>query len=200
MAKARGSMPGMFEEFVADMVTPKVDWRSQVWDAFTKTAKDEQSWRRFNRRYMHTHLYLPGLYSEHLGLVVQGTDTSGSMGSEEFKLATGCLNEIMEDLRPTNIYHIQCDTKVQAAEMLTPDDLPLQSQKFKGRGGTELTPIFQHIAEMEQEPELVAIVTDGYFGAIPQELKPACPVVWLVTTECTEAAEKSFGRVIRVMV
>jgi predicted metal-dependent peptidase len=197
MAKSKGNMPGMFEEFISNMVKPKVNWRAQVWDAFTKTAKDDVSWQRFNRRYVHTGIYLPGRYSERLGFVAFYVDTSGSMGSKEFELALGCINEVMEDLQPEHIMFGQCDTRMQSAEMVTPDDLPLTAVKFKGRGGTILTPMFEH-AQTLVEPELVVVLTDGYHEQISRELEPHCPTVWLVTTDCTSAAEGSFGRVIRV--
>src|SRR6266436_69637 len=53
MAKARGMLPGMWGEMVADMVKPRIDWRSQLRDVFSKIAKEEVSWRRFNRRFQH---------------------------------------------------------------------------------------------------------------------------------------------------
>lgn len=200
MAKTRGTMPGMFEELITDMITPKIDWRSQLWDVFTRTAKDDQSWQRFNRRYMHTNMYLPGMYSERLGLVAFAVDTSGSMSSQEFKVAMGAINEVMEDLKPERIMFIQCDTRINSAEELKPDDLPLVAVGFKGRGGTTLTPIFEYIKKMDEEPELVVCLTDGEHEVISRELCPPCSMTWLVTTRSTSAAENSFGRVIRVEV
>lgn len=200
MAKQRGTLPGFMEELIADMTHPKVDWRAQVRDFFSKIAKDEQSYRRFNRRFMHADTYLPGMYSEHLGLIRFYVDTSGSMGSEEFKLGMGALNDIFEELRPEAIQFVQCDTRIVSDETLTPDDLPLTAKEFKGRGGTTLTPMFQHNLAQKEDAELVVCLTDGYHEQIEHTLEPHCPMLWLVTTEHTDSAEKSFGRVIRVVV
>lgn len=198
MAKQRGVMPGMFEEFIADMAHPKVDWRAQVRDFFSKIAKDEQSWRRFNRRFQHNEMYLPGLYSERLGLIRFGIDTSGSMGSEEFKLGLGALNDIFEELRPDAIHVVQCDTRIVSDQMYKPDDLPITVMEMKGRGGTVLTPLFEHNLQQDEEPELYVVLTDGYHDVIDKALEPRCRTLWLVTTDSTAAAEQSFGRVIRV--
>lgn len=200
-AKGRGKLPGFMEELIADAVKTKVDWRSQVRDAFHKVAKDEQSWQRFNRRYTHTGLYLPGLFSERLGPIGVYVDTSGSMGSEEFKAAIGCINEIMEDLKPERIMFGQCDTRMCSDEWLTSDDVPLTPRKFKGRGGTELSPMFTHVRTLDEELDMMVVVTDGQFGAIASDLAPQCQVVWIITTEYTQGAEQSgFGRIIRVEV
>lgn len=199
VAKQRGTMPGMFEDLITEMVTPKIDWISQVWDVFTRVAKDEQSWQRFNRRYIHSGLYLPGMYSERIGLVGFFVDTSGSMNTEEFKLALGAINEIMEDLKPERIVFGQCDTRMTSVQELTPDDLPMTAMGVKGRGGTVLTPIFEYIQQMDEEPELVVVLTDGGFSAIDARLQPKCPTTWVVTSSYTKAAEQSFGRVIEVV-
>ncbi len=201
MAKARGVQSGFFESFVSGLTKTKVDWRSQVLDEFTKVAKDDQSYRRFNRKLMHAEVYLPGMYSEHIGHVGFFVDTSGSMEDASFKLALSGMNEIMADLKPDRIVFGCCDTRMTSVEELTPDDLPVTTKAFKGRGGTVLTPIFEHIAKMNEPLELVVVLTDGQFeSGISQNLKPDCPVVWLVTTDSTEAALSAFGKVIRVEV
>lgn len=201
MAKARGVGSGFFEEFVSGIIKTHVDWRAQVWDVFTKTAKEDQSWRRFNRKLIYTETYMPGMYSERMGLVAVFQDTSGSVSSEEFRLGLGCLNEVLETLKPDRVVFGCCDTQMQSTEDLTPDDLPIVAKPFKGRGGTVLTPIFEYVKGMDEEPELVVVLSDGEFEPnISKQLEPACPVVWLITSPSLGAAQSAFGRVIRVEV
>lgn len=198
MAKQRGNVPGFMQDMIADMVRPKINWQAEVWDEFKRISKDESSWRRFNRRFVHNELYLPGLYSEHIGRVACYVDTSGSMGSEEFKLAIGLLNEIFEDVRPTEILFVQCDTRIVSEELITPDDLPLVAKEFKGRGGTELTPMFKHNLKQEVEPEMVVVLTDGYHEVIDAKYAPHCRTLWLITTDHVDSAQQSFGKVVQV--
>lgn len=200
MAKARGVGSAMFEEFVAGIIKTRVDWRAQIWDAFTKTAKDDQSWRRFNRKLLASEIYMPGMYSERIGQVALFQDTSGSVSGEEFKVALGCINEILETLKPDEVLFGCCDTQMQSVETLTMDDLPIMAKPFKGRGGTVLTPIFQYLKTLSDAPELVVVLTDGEHDVIEKKLEPECPVVWIVTSRSTQAAENSFGKVIQVEV
>lgn len=203
MAKARGLQSGMFEEFVSGLIKTRVDWRAQLWDVFVKTAKEDQSWRKFNRKLVPSEIYMPGLYSEHIGTVGFFADTSGSMDSDSFKAAMGGMNEILETLKPEKIIFGQCDTRMQSVETITADDLPVTAREFKGRGGTILKPIFDYVKDelRDEGLELMVVLTDGGFESdLPKDLEPACPVVWLVTTDCVAAAESTFGKVIRVEV
>lgn len=198
MAKARGMGSAMFESFVAGLVETKVDWRSYVMDVMKRVAKDDLTWRRFNRRFTHTETYLPAMFSERIGNVVWITDTSGSMEDDAFKYAIGGMNEILEDLKPEKIVFICCDTDVKSVEELTPDDLPVVARSFKGRGGTVLTPAFEYLKTLQDEPELVVCLTDGQCDVIDKSLEPSCPVVWLVTTDSVQAPNDSFGKVLQV--
>lgn len=199
MAKARGLNSAFFESWVAGLVKTKVDWQSFIRDMAKRITKEDQSWRRFNRRMVHSGTYLPSLYSERIGLVVFAVDTSGSMADDNFKYALGGMNEILEDLRPDKIVFICCDTEVKSVEELSPDDLPVVAKSFKGRGGTVLSPIFEHIKGMDEEVEMVVVLTDGAFESnISHNLEPRCPTVWLVTTDDTQAALSAFGTVLRV--
>ncbi len=199
-AKKRGKMPGCLAELVADMVKPRVNWKAQLPEEFRRISKEEQSWRRLNRRFLHEETYLPGMYSEQIHRIVFAVDTSGSMDNKEFAAAMGAMNEILMDVKPEEVYFIQCDTRVVHEEILTPDDLPVVAKEFKGRGGTTLTPIFENIRGHDVEPELVVVLTDGEHEAIDKRWEPPCRTIWLVTTDSTQAAMDSFGGIIRVEV
>lgn len=198
MAKQRGLHSGFFESFVSGMTKTPVDWKAQVYDHFTRTARDDSSWRRFNRKMIYADTYLPTLFSERIGRVGFMVDTSGSMEDDNFKIAIGGMNEILETLRPETIIFGCCDTKMQSVEEITPDDLPVVAKQFKGRGGTFLTPIFEYIRELEEPLELVVVLTDGQCDTIDQALEPECPVLWLVTTDSFDAINASFGKIIQV--
>lgn len=194
-AKERGKLPGFVEEWIEDLIHPRIDWRSQLRYALTATAKDETSYRRFNRRFLSAELYLPGMYNERIGKLGYGLDTSGSMSSEEFKQAKGAMEEMIEDLRPEVILFAQCDSELHDVTELTSYDLPLPPLKVYGRGGTDLNPLFKWASE---QPDLDAFVvqTDGWISAIDPAFIPQCPVIWLATTDHTEYM--TFGKVIRV--
>jgi predicted metal-dependent peptidase len=198
LAKDMGKLPGFMEEFINELLQSKVDWRSQLWAA-TKVAKEESSYRRFNRRYVYSGTYLPGKYSERIGALGYTADTSGSISTEEFKQALTEMNTIIEELKPDLIYFGQCDTRLVSVEELTVDSLPL-AVTVKGRGGTDMKEAFAWACEHEDELDMFVLQTDGYVPALDPALHPKCPVIIIVTTDAQLPAGWEFDKIIRVEV
>lgn len=199
-AKMVGKLPGCLEELIADMVRPKIDWESHLRNLVARISKDESSYRRFNRRHLGRRVYLPGQYSEHINAVAYFCDTSGSIGSDEFKAAMGSMSTILEDFKPDRIYFGQCDTKLHSVDELTPDDLPLPPIAVKGRGGTDMREAFEWACQHEQDIDVFILQTDGYITPLPESCIPTVPVIWIVTTDTDLPAGCDFGTVVRVEV
>ena len=200
MAKARGVQCGMLEEFINEMIKPNIDWQTQLIDLISRIGRDESSYRRFNRRHLHRESYLPGMYSEHVGPIAFMLDTSGSISRPECAAALGSINMILEDVKPELIYFGQCDTKMQGdVEILTPQDLPIVSMGAKGRGGTDLNPIFAWAVEHQHDIDALIVQTDGHISEIAEHNIPwGLPVIWVATTNNHEYMR--FGHVIEVRV
>jgi predicted metal-dependent peptidase len=198
MAKARGIQAGMLEEFIGEMLKPNIDWKTQLQDLISRIGRDESSWRRFNKRHVHREAYLPGMYSEHCGPIAFMLDTSGSMSSDEGKAALGAMNDILEDVKPERIHFGQCDTRMQGdVEELTPQDLPLCGIEMKGRGGTDLNPIFAWAVEHQSEIDCLIVQTDGHISPIADHNIPyGLPMIWVVTTD--NVTHCTFGNVVQV--
>lgn len=199
VAKQMGKLPGCLEELIGDMITPKVDWETHLRHAVTRVTKDESSYRRFNRRHVSRGLYMPGQYSERINGLAYFTDTSGSIGTDEFKAALGSMTKLLEDFKPDRIYFGQCDTRLHSVDELTPDDLPLPPLSVKGRGGTDMAEAFQWACEHEQDIDLFILQTDGYIPALDPKLIPNVPVVWIITTDAALPASCDFGTHVRVV-
>jgi predicted metal-dependent peptidase len=198
MAKKHGRLPGYLEEFVEALLKSKVDWRSQLWAA-TKVAKEESSYRRFNRKFCYSGTYLPGAYSERIGRMAYVMDTSGSITTEEFKQGLGEMNYLIEEMKPEVIYFGQCDTRLVSVEELTVDSLPL-AVTVKGRGGTDMREAFAWACEHEDELDMFVLQTDGFVPALDPDLHPRCPTIIIVTTNATLPAGWEFDKIIRVEV
>jgi predicted metal-dependent peptidase len=198
MAKKQGKLPGFMEQFINQLLKPKVDWRAQLWSA-TKIAKDDTSYRRFNRKHIHAGIYLPGNYSERIGEVAYVTDTSGSISTEEFKQALGEMNFLIEELKPEVLHFGQCDTRLVSMQQLTVDSLPL-AVTVKGRGGTDMREAFEWAREHEDELDMFILQTDGYVPPLDPSLHPSCRVIIIVTTNATLPAGWEFDTIIRVEV
>lgn len=198
MAKQIGKLPGFLEGFIGELIKPKIDWRSQLQNCVTRIARDESSYRRFNRRHMSRGSYLPGMYSERIGRVAYGMDTSGSIGSDEFKAGMGAMTDILEEMKPEAIVHLQCDTQLHDVIELKLDDLPLPLLKVCGRGGTDMNPAFEWACQNEHDLDAFILQTDGYVPPLHQMNIPNIPVIIIVTTNATLPEGWDFPNVVRV--
>lgn len=199
MAKQQGKLPGFMEEFINELIKPKVDWRNELRHCLTRVTNDESSYRRFNRRHVSRGHYLPGYYSERIGAIGYFCDTSGSISTDEFKAGMGAMTDILEDLRPEAIYFGQCDTQLHSVDKLTPDDLPLPPLKVQGRGGTDMREAFEWACAHEDEIDAFILQTDLYIPPLDPKLVPNVPVIWLVTTDAPVPDGCDFGRMIRIV-
>lgn len=199
MARKMGKMPGFMEEFIGELIKPKIDWRSQLAHCMARVTHDESSYRRFNRRHLSRRIYLPGKYNERIESVAYFFDTSGSISSKEFAAGKGAMTDILEDLKPTSIYFGQCDTKLHDVQELTPDDLPLPALTVKGRGGTDMREAFEWACIHEHEIEAFILQTDGYVPELKPALHPKVPVIVILTTDATLPSGWDFPNVVRVV-
>jgi len=198
-AKKHGKLPGFLEEFITELIKPKVDWRTQLAHCMARVTHDESSYRRFNRRHLHRGHYLPGFYNERIGEIAYFADTSGSMDSKEFAAARGAMTDICEELKPERIHFGQCDTRLHSVVELTSDELPFPPFTIYGRGGTDMNPAFEWACQHEHEIEAFILQTDGYIPPVRSENVPNVPVIWLVTTDAVLPAGCDFGTVVRVV-
>jgi predicted metal-dependent peptidase len=115
------------------------------------------------------------------GCVVVGWDTSGSTHA----LVDAFFAEmagIVKDLNPAQLVVIRCDAAVHGVDdMEDPDDLngyreQINQEGIGGGGGTSFVPVFDKIAELELQPDVVVYLTD-LLGTFPP-MQPDYPVVW----------------------
>lgn len=181
-AKAMGKLPAGLKRFVDEMLEPQVDWRSRLRNVIQHSfGMDDYTWRRPNRLY--EDVYIPSTQSERVGPLVFVTDTSGSMGTEEFKAAVGELNSILSDVKPEWVLYIPCDATVYTKHIqtYTPEDLPIVTVDMSGGGGTSFKPPFKYLEKQGIEPQCLIYLTD-MCGDFPSEA-PSYDVVWLNTYE-----------------
>ena len=71
-----------------------------------------------------------------------------------------------------------CDARVQRVDVVedTADLTELARRGAPGGGGTDFCPVFDAISEMDDQPECLVYLTDGY-GRFPAEA-PDYPVIW----------------------
>jgi predicted metal-dependent peptidase len=188
-AKNHGKLPASIERLVEEITEQKVDWRSALRAFMTERAKDDYSWARPNRRYLAAGMYLPGMYSEAMGEVAIGIDTSGSIDQHTLNTFGSEIKAIVDTAKPVLTRVIYCDAEVNHVDEFTPE----QELTFKmhGGGGTDFCPPFELIDEKGWKPACMVYLTDGY-GPFPPE--PPYPTLWVCTTDVVAP----FGRTIPI--
>lgn len=185
-----GDLPGELELKIDEILNPKLDWRTLLQKYFAAFVKEDYSFQRPNRRFM-PDFYLPGLHGEGLGHIGVAYDTSGSVYESEFAAFMTESDDIRETLKPKLTSAVDFDTTIKHVHKLTADQ-PMRELPFSGRGGTNLTCVFDHFNKTENRPDVLIVFSD--LECHPREEEPPYPVIWVCINN--PDAEVKFGKLI----
>jgi hypothetical protein len=189
--KVAGKGTGLSNRELEQLLEPKVDWR-EVLREFVKatcSAKDTSSWRRVNRRFLSTGVYMPSMIGEKVGHLVVGVDTSGSVGGKELAEFLSEVKGIAEEVRPEKVDLLYWDGEVAGHEEYSEHDVAniVSSTQPKGGGGTAPSCVSTYLNDNKIKPECVIMLTDGYVGGDWGNDWPA-QVLWVITGGNTDVA------------
>jgi predicted metal-dependent peptidase len=181
--KIAGTGSGGLDRELEGLLEPKVNWREVLRDFVKSTcnAKDKSSWRKVNRRFLSTGVYMPTLIGEKVGHLVIAIDTSGSIGGNELSEFLSEVKGIAEEVNPEVVDLLYWDSEVAGHETYsgsTASDIP-NSTKPKGGGGTSPSCISAYLKEKNIQPECVIVLTDGYVGG-DWGSEWTAPVMWCI--------------------
>lgn len=182
LAKQAGKLPGHIEEHIKELFRPKVNWRAVLWPFITDLSEDEYSWNRPHRGYISEGEYFPSMKSEGIDKIVFAIDTSGSMSNKEIAQCWSEIVAVCEQMRPKKLICIQCDSHVQSVDDI--DVLNARGIKFSahGRGGTNVTPVFEEIEKNHRDTCALVYLTDmGIWWDSEQKEPPPYPILWIST-------------------
>lgn len=178
-----GKMGGDMARAIGEVLAPKVDWVEQMRDYVTNLCmgREMSTWRRPNRRTIDSGNYMPSTYSESVGRLGIGVDTSGSIGGEVINRFVSEVIGVAKLVNPELVDLMYWDTKVAAHEKYGPGqyDLIATSTKPKGGGGTAPSCVTSHMRDKKMQPECVIMLTDGVVGKDWGGQWP-CPVLWVI--------------------
>lgn len=191
----RGDMPGDMQIVIDEILSPKIPWQKKLQHLVGENYSGEDyTYRKPSRRQRASNgIILAATDRQSAPEVILIVDTSGSM-YEYNKMALAEIDGICRALRaPVRV--IFCDTCVQndvkdvrqAAELL---------DQFKGGGGSDFRPAFDHIAHENKRNVLIA-VTDGYIG-VPSVRPPFQAMIWCVTPNGQDPTGGKYGDVIKL--
>ena len=175
MGQPPGSMPGEIEIELQHTLNPPLPWYIILQNYLTSFTKEDFTFRKPNRRYLPDH-YLPTAHSEAVCNIAIAVDVSSSVTNHEFDVFISKIDEIKRTMNPKEITVISFNTRITGIQKLSEDDDVFKKLKFKGRGGTNVQCVYDHI--QETKPTVTIIFTDGEFNQPKSNTR--YPIVWLI--------------------
>lgn len=165
-----------------ELLKTKVDWREVLREFVTTTCAGNEfsTWKRPNRRFVSSGVYMPSGVSEKVGELVLAIDTSGSIGPAELGQFLGEVKAICDTVKPDKVRLLYWDTRVCRDESYVDGEVDniVQSTKPAGGGGTDVECVTSYMAEYGVKPQAVVVLTDGYLGGTWGTWP--CPVLWCI--------------------
>lgn len=196
-----GTADGNLERGIGELLKPQVDWREELRE-FVKSicaGRDNSSWRKPNRRFLHSDIYLPSMVSERVGEIVVGIDTSGSIGGDILTAFLSEVKSIAEDVHPEKLHLLYWDHSVAAHEVYDEGSMSslVESTKPRGGGGTAPSCVSNYLKQHNLNPECIIMLTDGHVGSDwggPWD----APIMWVVINN--KSATAPMGKTIHMEV
>lgn len=168
-SKRVGNGAGDLDRELTELLEPKVNWREVLRDFVKATcnAKDKSSWRKVNRRFLSSGIYMPSLVGEKIGSITVAVDTSGSIGGKEMQEFLSEVKAIADEVNPSQVDLLYWDSEVAGHEVYEGSAVSdiINATKPRGGGGTSPSCITDYMKEKDIRPECIVVLTDGYVGS-----------------------------------
>lgn len=174
-----GSGYGNLVNFFSEGLTPKLCWTELLADYMTRAKVNSYTYNRISRK--STNIIFPSITGNHIN-VAWGIDTSGSMSEDDYTQAASEAQGVMNQFDSWVVNVLTCDTKAHVIDTLFSencDNITNVNKKLIGGGGTDMTPMVELINELEETPDVLVIVTDGYIPEIKTDSE--IPTIVVVT-------------------
>ena len=159
-AFASGDKSALIQRILGVCSQSDTDWKDETRSMMTESSRNDYSYRRFSRRFLYTGVYLPSLWSESLGTLGVGIDTSGSMTESQLAAIEKNLRIIIEDCAPDRVIVVYCDAEINKTVVFEKgEELVLE---MCGGGGTDMRKITDYFSGVEERLAGVIVFTDLY--------------------------------------
>ena len=159
-------VPGALYTLVESKYLP---WKRLLRDFLMEESSDEVSYVTPERKYLHMDLILPGHgeKEESLENIWAFVDSSGSIGNGEMSEFLTQLYRIAKEFHcKTNL--VYWDTRVTDIYKNIRGEKDILKSVPKHSGGTDINCVYQWIAENKLKPDVLIILTDGYYGMLQE--------------------------------
>lgn len=192
-AKTRswGSVSGNTQDEIKSLIaTRKIPWQKKIAAYMSKFVNEpgniyENTWTRRNRR----GLPLPGIRKKSKKILLT-VDTSGSISKENLEMFFSQVEKIIKNYSSVTL--IQWDTKVQKVSAYKKGGW--KSIEISGRGGTDLSELYEYIKGHCSWASVVVNFTDGCFSWDFDSYN--IPTIWAIVDN--DNFSPPFGRTVLV--
>lgn len=181
-----GKMDGGMPRDLLELVQPQVRWEDVLRDLVKVICRGsgDSSWRKFSKRHLGSDIYLPQNINQKVGRILVGNDTSGSIGDSILSKFLTEVVSIAREINPEGLDLLYWDMSVAGHEFYTDADYEsiLTQTKPAGGGGTDPSCVVRYIEENKMSPQVVVMLTDGYFSDSDMDAfaNLSVPVIWCV--------------------
>lgn len=167
--KSRGTMGSYYipVEIYSLTDSKKLDWRRLLKDFLSQEIGDDASYTTPERKYLHMDLILPGhcLTEETVEEIWAFIDSSGSVGHDAIAEFLTQLYRIGREFKC--IFNIcYWDTAVTEVYKKVRREADILKCIPHHSGGTDINCVYQWIQDNRVKPDVMLILTDGYFGKL----------------------------------
>lgn len=195
-AKGRGHMPDGLEEYIDEILFPKVPWQTLLYKYLQASyGTTDYSAYPFNRRHIWREIYLPSMRGEKIEIVC-AMDTSGSISKEDMIRYLSEIRGICSIFGSYTIHFFQADTEIHKYDIIEDEsDTPTL---VVGRGGTSFRAVFKRVEETEELCELPVVYFTDLDGDMPDH-HIGDGVFWLIRKEQNRYNHKvPFGQIVEI--
>lgn len=172
-SKNRGTMGSYF---VPDQIyrlteSKRIKWKTLLRNFLAEELSDEASYATPERKYLHMDLILPGhgLDNERIEELWAFVDCSGSVGKNETEQFLTQLYRITKEFKCVlNLCYWDTEVNDIYKKIRREEDV-LKSLPHHS-GGTDINCIYRWIKANRVKPDVMLILTDGYFGTLDQSV------------------------------
>lgn len=190
---------GYLERYIKEVLAPKVNWRTLLKNKLTKASQYVSTYSRPDRRFLSRNMILPGpkrVDNDSLENVKVCIDTSGSITDEELGVALAQIKQLLDTFK-AEAELLYWDTQVRVDKPFK-DVQELVRIRPKGGGGTNVNCVFEYFREgdykkrLKQQPSIIIIFTDGWFGEVESRHKRyGRDTIWVLSNN--DNFEEPFG-------
>jgi predicted metal-dependent peptidase len=195
--RGRGTIPAELQGIIDKLLEPQVLWEEELEKFVGGEQPEDYSYKRIHKVALEV-LDVLNPTSDRFGSghLVVGQDQSASVSDKELQKGFSELNYISEKFSPEQVTVIPFDGNVKEDKVQVFDKGEIiEKLDIKGRGGTNVAPLFDYIEKEQMEIDKLIIFSDMEIWDYPKE-PPAYPVLWVSVNE--NGLPAPFGQTIHI--